>query len=121
MLKQVLVPLDGSRLAEAALSPAAYLAQKLGAEDYLSRHTSQLEAQGVSAKAEIGRGEAVANIIDETRKTGADLIVMGTHGKAGIDAFWSGSIAPKVSSRSRLPLLPVPITKTELNQEISNE
>ena len=32
MLNQVLVPLDGSRLAEAALSPAAYLAQKLGAE-----------------------------------------------------------------------------------------
>jgi nucleotide-binding universal stress UspA family protein len=91
------------------------------AEAYLHRNLSQLQAQGVSAKAEIGRGEPVANIFDEARKTDADLIVMGTHGKAGIDAFWSGSIAPKISSRSRLPLLLVPITKVELNQEGSDE
>ena len=117
--------LSGSRAAAGRFLPVATtqvleLSQQ-EAEDYLHRHTSQLQAQGVLAKAEIGRGEEVAKIIDEARKTGAELIVMGTHGKAGIDAFWSGSIAPKVSSRSRLPLLLVPITKTELNQEISNE
>jgi nucleotide-binding universal stress UspA family protein len=71
--------------------------------------------------AEIGRGEPVATIIDKASNAAADLIVMGTHGKAGMDAFWSGSVAPKVSSRSRLPLLLIPITKIELNQEESNE
>ena len=39
----------------------------------------------------------------------ADLIVMATHGKTHLDAFWSGSVAPKVSSRARLPLLLVPV------------
>jgi nucleotide-binding universal stress UspA family protein len=34
---------------------------------------------------------------------------MGTHGKSGMDAFWSGSVAAQVSSRSRVPLLLVPV------------
>jgi len=92
-----------------------------GAADYLRHQVSELQAQGLSAKAEIGRGEPVATIIDKARNTAADLIVMGTHGKAGMDAFWSGSVATKVSGRSRLPLLLVPITKIELNREGSDE
>jgi hypothetical protein len=43
---------------------------------------------------------------------GADLIVMGTHGRAGTSAFWAGSIAPRVCSRTRLPLLLVPVTES---------
>jgi nucleotide-binding universal stress UspA family protein len=117
--------LSGSYAAAGRFLPGATnqvleLSQK-EAEAYLHRRLSELQAQGVSAKAQIGRGEPVANIIAKARKTGADLIVIGTHGKAGIDALWSGSIAPKVSNRSLLPLLLVPITKLELNQEASNE
>jgi nucleotide-binding universal stress UspA family protein len=56
----------------------------------------------------------VTTIIDTAQKAGVDLIVLGTHGKAGMDAFWAGSIGPKVSSRSHLPLLLVPITQSEL-------
>jgi nucleotide-binding universal stress UspA family protein len=92
-----------------------------GAADYLRRQVSELQAQGLAANAEIGRGEPVTTIIDKACNTAADLIVMSTHGKAGLDAFWSGSVAPKVSSRSRLPLLLVPITEIELNQEVSDE
>jgi nucleotide-binding universal stress UspA family protein len=39
-----------------------------------------------------------------------DLIVLGTHGKAGINAFWAGSVAPKIVSQTRLPVLLVPAT-----------
>lgn len=117
--------LSGSHAAASRFLPGATtqilaLSQQ-EAETYLHRHVSQLQTQGLSTKAEIGRGEPVATIIDKAHKTAADLIVMGTHGRAGIDAFWSGSIAPKVSSRLRLPLLLVPITKIELNQEESDE
>jgi nucleotide-binding universal stress UspA family protein len=29
----------------------------------------------------------------------ADLIVLGTHGTAGVDAFWSGSLGQKLLGR----------------------
>jgi hypothetical protein len=30
-----------------------------------------------------------------------------------MEAFWAGSVAPKVSNRARLPLLLVPVPETE--------
>jgi nucleotide-binding universal stress UspA family protein len=82
------------------------------AEAYLLRHVNQLQAKGVLVKAEICRGDPVANIVEVASNTEPDLIVLGTHGKTGMDAFWSGSVAPKVSSRSRSPLLLVPVPKS---------
>jgi hypothetical protein len=34
---------------------------------------------------------------------------MGTHGRAGTDAFYEGSVAARVTVRSRAPLLLVPL------------
>jgi nucleotide-binding universal stress UspA family protein len=34
---------------------------------------------------------------------------LGTHGKTGLEAFWSESVAPQVVNRTRLPLLLVPV------------
>jgi len=51
-------------------------------------------------------------IVEAVKRAGADLIVIGTHGKTGMDAFWSGSITPRVSDRSPVPLLLVPIRTT---------
>jgi len=36
-------------------------------------------------------------------------VVMGTHGRAGVDAFWSGSVAPQVVARTNVPLLLLPL------------
>jgi nucleotide-binding universal stress UspA family protein len=96
------------RLLPMAMSAVLELAQQ-GTEEYLRGHIAQLQAQGLSVTAEVRRGEPTAIIVDTALRIGADLIVLGTHGKAGMDAFWSGSTAPKVSSRSRLPLLLVPV------------
>jgi nucleotide-binding universal stress UspA family protein len=83
------------------------------AEAYLLRHTNDLQAKGLSVEAEICRGDPVTNIIEVASKTEPDLIVLGTHGKTGMDAFWSGSVAPRVSSRSSLPLLLVPVPRPQ--------
>jgi nucleotide-binding universal stress UspA family protein len=79
------------------------------AEEYLQRHLIHLEAQGISGTAEVCRGDPTGAIVATAKRAGVDLIVLGTHGKVGTDAFWSGSVAPKVSNRSRLPLLLVPL------------
>jgi len=38
-----------------------------------------------------------------------DLIILATHGKKGMDAFWAGSVAPQIVARTRRPLLLVPV------------
>ena len=74
----------------------------------LQQSLERIKTQGVAATAEVRRGDPAEVIVAEARKLDVDFIVMGTHGKAGMDAFWSGSVAPKVSDRTRLPLLLVP-------------
>jgi len=75
---------------------------------YLQNLASGLSEGGAEVTGEISRGDPAEMIVREARRIDVDLIVMGTVGKAGMDAFWSGSVAPKVSSRTHLPLLLIP-------------
>ena len=72
----------------------------------IDRTVETLRAQGIQARTTIRRGDPVQQILADSQDE--DLIVLGTHGKAGIDAFWAGSVAPKVVSQTRLPVLLVP-------------
>ena len=55
------------------------------------------------------RGEPAKTIIRASKKANADLIVLGTHGKTGTDAFWSGSVTPGVCAGCDVPILLVPV------------
>jgi len=88
------------------------LAQR-GAVDYLQAKTKELLAGGLEASAEVVRGDRAVSILDAAQRAGADLIVLATHGRASMDAFWSGSVTPKVLSRSALPVLLVRVTGEE--------
>jgi nucleotide-binding universal stress UspA family protein len=68
-----------------------------------------LQAEGIKATADVRRGDPAMVIIDAAEQTRADLIVLATHGKTGMNAFWSGSATPNVTSRSVIPLLLVPV------------
>ena len=50
--------------------------------------------------------------LDAVRRREIDLIVLGTHGKTGMDAFWAGSVAHRICSQSRVPLLLIPVGKS---------
>ncbi len=78
-------------------------------ETYLSDILRRTKKMGLSVRARIARGDPTSVINQTADATHVDLIVLGTHGKAGMDAFWSGSTTAKVSARSKLPLLLVPI------------
>jgi nucleotide-binding universal stress UspA family protein len=56
---------------------------------------------------EAGEGQAFYEIIQVARKESADLIVMGTHGRTGIDHLLLGSIAENVVRKSPCPVLTV--------------
>ncbi len=83
--------------------------QEEEAAEYLGCHIVNLRKAGLTVSAEVARGDAVEAIVTAVKRAQADLIVMGTHGKTGMDAFWSGSLTPLITDRSPVPLLLVPI------------
>jgi nucleotide-binding universal stress UspA family protein len=47
--------------------------------------------------------------VSHAEKTGADLIVIGTHGRGGIAHAVLGSVAERVVQKAKRPVLAVPI------------
>ncbi len=76
-----------------------------GAAEYLEQKRAQWQGSGVEIQTQVLRGDIPTQIVAAEQQNAADLIVMATHGRAGLDAFWSGSIAPKVLNRAHAPLL----------------
>ena len=97
-----------SRLLPGATSRVLEIAQSEAA-NYLGQRVEVLRQQGLNVTAEVRRGDPTETIVMVARSTGANMIVLGTHGRSGMDAFWAGSTAPKVSARTHLPLLLVPL------------
>ena len=83
--------------------------QQEEAAEYLGCHIVNLREAELTVSAEVARGDVVAAIVTAIKSTQADVIVMGTHGKTAMDAFWSGSLTPVIVDRSPVPLLLVPI------------
>ena len=53
-------------------------------------------------------GAPVARILDRAASSGADLIVMGTHGTSGVQHLILGSVTEKVLRKAPCPVLTVP-------------
>jgi nucleotide-binding universal stress UspA family protein len=83
--------------------------QQSDASEYLQNQIARAADRGVPITSEVSRGDPAEVVIDAARRVNADLIVLGTHGKTGMDAFWSNSITPKVSDQSPAPVLLVRI------------
>jgi len=105
--------LTGSEKAASVLMPAATRIKlemdRAGAGEYLSARATELNASGVKTACEAARGDPARAIVRTARRLSADMVVMGTHGRAGTEAFWEGSVAARVIARSRVPLLLVPL------------
>ena len=81
------------------------------AVEHLHVHAEELKAGGISAGAEVLRGDPAPRIVEAGAAFGANVIVLGTHGKAGTKAFWEGSVAARVATKTRASLLFVPVGK----------
>jgi nucleotide-binding universal stress UspA family protein len=53
-------------------------------------------------------GDAVAKILEEARRTAADLIVMGTQGRTGLSRLVLGSVAERVLRQADCPVMTIP-------------
>ncbi|GAB4485531.1 MAG: universal stress protein [Anaerolineales bacterium] len=105
--------LSGREAAISSLLPATASAlldlQEENAREHLQHHLDEILTAGENCSAEIGRGDPVEVIAATAKRISADLILLGTHGKSGVKAFWARSVAPNVIKKTRIPLLLVPL------------
>jgi nucleotide-binding universal stress UspA family protein len=78
------------------------------AEDYLKEVASSLESQGVKVQTAVREGAAVENIVAHSREQQADLIVMCTRGRGGIQRLLVGSTTDRVIRSGGVPVLAIP-------------
>lgn len=71
-----------------------------------------LRQEGFEACGHVLRGDPAGVIVEAAERAKIDVIVIGTHGKTGMDAFWAGSVAHRVCSQSKVPLLLIPVGKS---------
>jgi nucleotide-binding universal stress UspA family protein len=134
MVRKILVPLDGSTLAEAILPQVTELATGLGAEVLLLRvaiaHVfpgvdpteeevrviSEAEAyvealagalaeKGVHVRTAVRYGKAAAEIIQHIADNQVTLVAMSTHGRSGLSRLVMGSVAEEVVRNAGVPVL----------------
>ena len=134
MYERILVPLDGSQLAEVALPYAEELAGRLGSEVTLlsvsesdetesyhealtyilemveptkqgvERNLAKLVAKEVKVDSRTLVGHPAEEIVDYADKADIGLIVMATHGQSGIRRWALGSVADKVVRATKRPV-----------------
>jgi nucleotide-binding universal stress UspA family protein len=105
--------LTGEEAAVSSMLPATSTAfldiQEETGKDHLQGHLNDFLKAGYNVNAEIARGDPVEIIVSTAARIGADMILLSTHRKAGMNAFWSRSVAPNVLKKTHLPLLLVPL------------
>lgn len=81
------------------------------AAEYLEAEVAALQGEGIPALAQVLRGDPAKMLISVAGREEIDLIVLATHGKTGLTAFWAGSLAHKICGYRQVPLLLIPIAK----------
>ena len=134
MFKKILVPLDGSKLAEKILPQVEELVKFSGAEvhllrvvmtydidpkkdkehleklageaqEYLDQVAARLKKSGVQASVSVVHGKDAVQICDYASEKKFNLIAMSTHGRSGLGRWTLGSVADKVLHCSIVPVM----------------
>ena len=141
MFTRIVVPLDGSALAEHALPLAERLAQACAAtarlvfvhqpvpisalppdvagtaagydryarameENYLRTTAARIgAATGITVTWALLDGPIGRTLAAEAAESGADLVVMTTHGRGAVSRFWMGSVADELVRTLDIPVL----------------
>jgi nucleotide-binding universal stress UspA family protein len=122
MYKKILIPLDGSKVAEAVLPYARFLATALQLPvdlmhindpetvapnmraDYL-KEVADSFPRSLTVNCRIDNGRAAEVIVDSAARDAGTLITMATHGLSGGQRWLLGRVSQKVLQASHNPLL----------------
>lgn len=133
MYKQILVPLDGSAFAEAALPLALEVSRRTGAgvhivtvlepvtsfayegwegaavewsQKYLEDVLQRVEGNaGGEVTHSVRSGHTVEMLDEAASERSADLVVMASHGRGALSRMWLGSVADGFIRETNLPVI----------------
>lgn len=127
MFKDILVPLDGSELAERVMHRVApwrapgstlHLARVIpaaGADVTPFDEVLTMEARsylgflgseaGGAVRTDVRRGEVADEVLAAAKAANADLIALSSHGESGVTRFVFGSVAERVVRSSACPVI----------------
>jgi nucleotide-binding universal stress UspA family protein len=130
MWQKILVPLDGSDLAESALPYAEELAIAFNSEVvlahvsesgeseyqhmqqlYIEELTGQMKKRFKKVSPVVLSGKPAEEILSYVEKNGIGLAIMTSHGRSGKTDWTAGSVATKVLHDIKVPMLLVKVTK----------
>ena len=141
----VVIPLDGSRFAEAAVPAALKAAATLGAsvtfvsayddevlvagypldaagirtsyEDYLEDIAARVQSSSqVEVHTAVITGGITKTLIEYVQRTQPVMVVMATHGRGPMTRFWLGSVADRMLRYVKMPVLLIRPSKAEDEQ-----
>jgi len=111
-----LATITGERASTARLVPTATAAsldlEEGEARAYIQQVAARLRSGSLRVSASVGRGEPALGLLDGAAQAGVEMIVMATHGRAGLDAVFSGSVASRIVARFARPILLVRAPRT---------
>lgn len=99
-------PAYGSGIEIPTAGPALVEAARRQREDALTDAAEAVRgASGATVRWELLDGEPSEAVAAHVERSGADLVVMSTHGRGGLERAWLGSIADRLIRRIAVPLL----------------
>jgi nucleotide-binding universal stress UspA family protein len=111
VLLHVLAPPMPLLAGDGYVSPRLYEDLDKAARGHASKELAGLVAKakkaGVRANAVIRDGIAHEQIVRVARSPRADMIVIGTHGRTGLAKVFLGSVAGRVASTAKCPVMTV--------------
>lgn len=104
-------PIPGYTFPDGSVVASPKMMQELAeqAERHLGEWRSDAErlAGGPRVGMEKAVGEPAAEILSYARESGVDLLVLGTHGRTGLEHALMGSVAERVVRKAHCPVLTV--------------
>ena len=85
------------------------LAEQLDAESKNFLNQVKLEINDETAELYTAEGDVANAILETAENCKADIIVIGSHSRSGIDKILMGNVAKQVLKDSRLPLFIIPV------------
>ena len=81
--------------------------ERAGVAQALDAAAERVRAAGVTVETVVAEGEPVYEIIECAKRRAADAIVIGTHGRSGLERLFLGSVAEGVLRGAHVPVVVV--------------
>lgn len=88
-------------------------------EELVARTAKRLQGIGFKVSTQVEEGDARQAILDSSKEWRPDLILLGSHGKRGLDGFLLGSVSEAIARHAScsVEIVRAPAAASEIEKE----